>query len=64
MRAHRSHAGREGAGDETMRYCPGCGRVVPFRDSGKIRRNANGKTIHAFAIFKCPKDHTWNCRLK
>lgn len=50
----------ETAGDTVERYCSNCGRVVPFTDSGKVRRNANGKDIYAFAIYKCPKDHTWN----
>ncbi|HCM19037.1 MAG TPA: hypothetical protein DHW84_12470 [Firmicutes bacterium] len=45
------------------RYCANCGKVVPFADSGKVRRNANGKNIHVFAIYKCPKDHTWNKRV-
>lgn len=45
------------------RYCANCGKVVPFADSGKVRRNANGKNIHVFAIYKCPKDHTWNKRI-
>ena len=61
MRAHT--ACPKGEKHEIRRYCPGCGRVVSFHDSGKIRRNANGKTIHAFAIFKCSKDHIWNRRL-
>lgn len=50
----------ESASATIMRYCANCGRVVPFTDSGKVRRNANGKDIYAFAIYKCPKDHTWN----
>lgn len=45
------------------RYCANCGKVVSFVDSGKVRRNANGKNIHVFAIYKCPKDHTWNKRV-
>ncbi|EJR45714.1 hypothetical protein III_00552 [Bacillus mycoides] len=27
------------------------------------RHNANGKNIYRFAIYKCPKDHTWNQKL-
>lgn len=46
------------------RYCPNCGKQVLFTDSGKVRRNANGKDIYAFAIYKCPRDHTWNRRIE
>ena len=47
--------------NETIRrYCHNCGHVSGFRDSGKIRRNANGKDIFEFAIYKCENDHTWN----
>lgn len=42
------------------RYCHNCGRKVVFKDSRKRRRNANGKTIYEYAIYKCDKDHTWN----
>lgn len=45
------------------RYCHNCGRKVIFTDSMKRRRNANGKTIHEYAIYKCEKDHTWNLPL-
>ena len=54
--------------DETIqgveRYCPHCNRKVIFTDSDIKRRNANGKDIYEFAIFKCPEDHTWNRLLK
>ncbi len=43
-----------------LRHCQGCGRTVAFRNSQKIRRNANGTTIHQFEIYKCEQDHTWN----
>jgi len=36
---------------------------VLFSDSLKRRRNARGKTIYEFAIFKCGRDHTWNKKL-
>ncbi len=42
------------------RYCHNCGKKVSFEDSMKRRQNANGKNIYHFAIFKCPKGHTWN----
>ncbi|HPL54232.1 MAG TPA: hypothetical protein PLW11_08900 [Bacillota bacterium] len=44
----------------TMRHCHNCGRKVIFVDSGKRRRNANGKNIYEYAIYKCKKGHTWN----
>lgn len=34
--------------------------MTKFHYSGKTRRNANGKTIFQFEIFKCSRDHTWN----
>lgn len=34
---------------------------MPFRTSGKIRVNANGKRIDAWLIYKCTScDNTWN----
>mgnify|MGYP000942748465 CR=1 FL=1 len=41
-------------------YCPGCGRKVKFQDSLKRRRNANGKKVYEYAIYKCERGHTWN----
>jgi hypothetical protein len=42
-------------------YCRGCGRVEAFKSSGKIRLNANGKRLDAWAIYKCIVcDSTWN----
>ncbi len=46
------------------RYCHGCGRKVNFTDSLKRRKNANGKMIYEYAIYKCEKEHTWNRLLK
>ena len=46
--------------EAVVRYCQGCGRATEFRNSFKVRRNANGKTIHQFEIYKCERDHTWN----
>jgi hypothetical protein len=43
-----------------VRYCHNCGKNAIFKDSKKRRRNANGKTIFEYAIYKCEKDHTWN----
>jgi hypothetical protein len=45
------------------RYCHNCGKATSFKDSGIRRHNANGKNIHAYAIYKCDKDHTWNQKL-
>jgi hypothetical protein len=50
--------------DNTIRrYCHNCGKATTFKDSGIRRHNANGKNIHAYAIYKCDKDHTWNQKL-
>ncbi len=46
------------------KYCPNCGKKVLFVDSLMRRRNANGKDIYEYAIYKCPKEHTWNKKIK
>lgn len=46
-----------------VRYCHGCGQATAFRASGKVRRNANGKHVYQFEIYKCRRDHTWNRRV-
>lgn len=46
--------------DTVKRYCPGCGGKAVFEDSLKRRRNANGKMIFEYAIYKCDQEHTWN----
>ncbi|WP_348648881.1 DUF1062 domain-containing protein [Rhizobium sp. P38BS-XIX] len=41
--------------------CSGCSRFKPFRSSGKIRLNANGKKLDAWLVYKCIDcDKTWN----
>lgn len=41
--------------------CNGCGGLGPFRCSGKIRLNANGRRLDAWLIYKCSTcDKTWN----
>lgn len=40
-----------------------CGKVTTFTDTTIRRHNANGKNIFQFAIYKCPKNHTWNKKL-
>lgn len=55
------HGGRT---ESIERHCPNCGRVVPFTFSGRTRTNANGKKLHVYAIYKCPRDHTWNRRVE
>jgi hypothetical protein len=41
--------------------CSGCGGLKPFRSSGKIRLNANGKKLDAWLVYKCAAcDKTWN----
>ncbi len=52
-------AGRQSSLSED-RYCHGCKQVVSFHPSGKVRRNANGRNVYHYAIFKCDADHTWN----
>ena len=49
---------------ETIRKnCKMCGKVTIFTDTTIRRHNANGKNIYQFAIYKCPKNHTWNKKL-
>lgn len=45
------------------RYCKNCRRTTLFTDTNIRRHNANGKNIYRFAIYKCPKNHTWNQKL-
>jgi hypothetical protein len=41
--------------------CAGCGGLRPFRSSGKLRINANGKRLDAWLIYKCSGcERTWN----
>ena len=41
--------------------CSGCVGLRPFRCSGKIRLNANGRRLDAWLIYKCLAcDRTWN----
>lgn len=41
--------------------CVRCGRPRPFRSSGKVRINANGRRLDAWLIYKCTAcDGTWN----
>ncbi|HDR4421164.1 cytoplasmic protein [Bacillus cereus group sp. BfR-BA-01379] len=46
------------------KYCKNCRRNTLFTDTNIRRHNANGKNIYRFAIYKCPKDHTWNQKLR
>ncbi|MFB5251484.1 cytoplasmic protein [Bacillus mycoides] len=45
------------------KYCKNCRSTPLFTDTNIRRHNANGKNIYRFAIYKCPKDHTWNQKL-
>jgi hypothetical protein len=45
------------------KQCKMCGKVVTFTDTTIRRHNANGKNIYQFAIYKCPKNHSWNQKL-
>lgn len=41
--------------------CSGCSGQKPFRSSGRIRLNANGRRLDAWLIYKCTDcDGTWN----
>lgn len=41
--------------------CSRCEGVRPFRSSGKIRLNANGRTLDAWLIYRCSGcGNTWN----
>ena len=42
------------------RHCSTCGRTTTFTDTGKKRRNANGKNIFEYTIYRCEKGHRWN----
>ena len=49
--------------DTINRNCKMCRKVTTFTDTTIRRHNANGKNIYQFAIYKCPKNHTWNKKL-
>ncbi|MEN8904562.1 MAG: S4 domain-containing protein [Clostridiales bacterium] len=46
--------------EKQRRYCHGCSKKVVFYNSNLKRKNANGKNITEYDIFKCHKGHTWN----
>lgn len=44
-----------------LRHCSRCGADRPFRCSGKVRLNANGRRVDAWLIYRCHLcDTTWN----
>jgi len=49
--------------DQVKKQCKMCGKVTIFTDTTIRRHNANGKYIYQFAIYKCPRNHTWNKKL-
>lgn len=49
--------------DTVTKQCKMCGKVTIFTDTTIRRHNANGKNIYQFAIYKCPKNHSWNKKL-
>ncbi|ANX13598.1 hypothetical protein ABE41_016425 [Fictibacillus arsenicus] len=49
--------------DTVKKQCKMCGKVTTFTDTTIRRHNANGKNIYQFAIYKCPKNHSWNKKL-
>jgi hypothetical protein len=49
---------------QPLRHCPGCGTTRPYRCSGKVRLNANGRRLDAWLIYRCSTcDRTWNLPL-
>ena len=46
------------------RHCSTCGRTTTFTDTGKKRRNANGKNIFEYTIYRCGKGHSWNHKIR
>jgi hypothetical protein len=49
---------------QVLRHCGTCGKNRPFRSSGKVRLNANGRRLDAWLIYKCTTcDRTWNLAL-
>ncbi|WHY78422.1 cytoplasmic protein [Neobacillus sp. WH10] len=54
---------QEREADQVKKQCKMCGKVTIFTDTTIKRHNANGKSIYQFAIYKCPKNHTWNKKL-
>lgn len=48
---------------KVKKQCKMCGKVTVFTDTAIRRHNANGKNIFQFAIYKCPKNHSWNKKL-
>jgi hypothetical protein len=49
--------------DNLVKHCKMCGKVTVYTDTTIRRHNANGKNIYQFAIYKCPKNHSWNKKL-
>jgi hypothetical protein len=46
---------------QPWKHCSSCGDIRPFRSSGKIRLNANGRKLDAWLIYKCAAcARTWN----
>lgn len=65
MQTHLTWSVYQAASTRTIqRHCATCGKTVAFTNSGNIRRNANGKNIFEYAIYRCEKGHTWNQKLR
>jgi hypothetical protein len=46
---------------QPWKHCSSCGDTRPFRSSGKVRLNANGRKLDAWLIYKCAScERTWN----
>ena len=52
------------AAETIERHCSTCGRLTTFTDTGKKRRNANGKNIIEYTIYRCEKGHSWNYKIR
>lgn len=55
---------QEKTANTITRHCSTCGRTTTFTDTGKKRRNANGKNIFEYTIYRCEKGHTWNHKIR
>jgi hypothetical protein len=55
---------QEEAAKTIERHCSTCGKTTTFTDTGKKRRNANGKNIFEYTIYRCEKGHSWNHKIR
>lgn len=55
---------QEKTANTIQRHCSTCGKTTTFTDTGKKRRNANGKNIFEYIIYRCGKGHSWNHKIR